>query len=157
MESVGLDFIGQVVLIGLVVFVGVVAVEFGPMLKARYVMSRHSPQADGQADEKPAVSAVKRNDESSESSAAMPKVEGDEKFQFQDGFMVLAALVKAGKVGETEGLELAFKVKSGGSPRYKIARGRLTEALSKLDQPQYPPLTEAQRATRQEMRLPLRD
>lgn len=161
MEYVGLDFIGQVVLLGLVVVVAVVVVEFGPMLKARYVMSHHRDRGDDlvndQVDEKGDVSGAKRNDESGESSIAMPKASGNENFPFPDAFTVLARLVSAGKLTEGEALRFGMGVNPGGSQKYKTARARLTMALDNLNPQRYPPLSDEQQATRQEMGLPLHD
>lgn len=50
----------------------------------------------------------------------------------------LAAMVKAGKVGETEGIKLVFGVApSSSNPRYIAARAALKEELAKLDPPKF--------------------
>jgi hypothetical protein len=50
----------------------------------------------------------------------------------------LAALVKAGKVGETEGIKLVFGVNpSSSNPRYTAARAALKDALIKLEPPKF--------------------
>jgi hypothetical protein len=50
----------------------------------------------------------------------------------------LAALVKAEKVGETEGIKLVFGVNpSSSNPRYIAARAALKEELFKLDPPKF--------------------
>lgn len=66
----------------------------------------------------------------------------------------LAALVHAKKIGETEGIELVFKVRpSSTNPRYQNARALLKAELEKLQQPEYPLLTPEQHATRKELAL----
>lgn len=65
----------------------------------------------------------------------------------------LAALVKAEKVGETEGIKLVFGVTpSSSNPRYLAARAALKEALTKLDPPKFH-LTPEQRQARQALGL----
>lgn len=50
----------------------------------------------------------------------------------------LAALVKAGKVGETEGIKIVYGLSpSGSNPRYVAARDALKEALIKLEPRKY--------------------
>jgi hypothetical protein len=63
----------------------------------------------------------------------------------------LAALVKAGKVGETEGIKLVFGVSpSSSNPRYQAARAALKAELAKNN---YPPLRPEQQALRQHLGL----
>lgn len=46
----------------------------------------------------------------------------------------LAAMVKAGKIGETEGIKMVFGVSpSSTNPRYQAARGALKDALARLE------------------------
>jgi hypothetical protein len=54
----------------------------------------------------------------------------------------LAAMVKAEKIGETEGLKIVFKVSpSSTNPRYQVARSLLKEELARLEPgPQYRPV-----------------
>jgi len=161
MEHVGLDFVIFVVWLGLLVTAAVVVVEFGPMVKARYIMSRHShqadDQADDQADEKAAVSAAKRNNETGEtmqqdaetraetlSLAEIERIEAE----------TLARLVLADKIGITDAVKIGMVGGSGGKYQRKT---RLLRAAIERQKVRYPPLSEAQRATRQEMQLPLRD
>ena len=50
----------------------------------------------------------------------------------------LAALVKAGKIGETEGIKIVYGLTaSSTNPKYQAARAALKEELQKLDQPRY--------------------
>lgn len=50
----------------------------------------------------------------------------------------LATMVKAGKIGETEGIKLIFGVApSSSNPRYITARAALKEELAKLDPPKF--------------------
>jgi hypothetical protein len=50
----------------------------------------------------------------------------------------LATMVKAGKIGETEGIKMLFGVlPSSSNPRYIAARAALKEELAKLDPPKF--------------------
>lgn len=69
----------------------------------------------------------------------------------------LAAMVKAGAVGETKGLQIVFGVKpSSTNPRYLAARDALKNELVKLDKPRFRPLTPEQEKMREELGLPKR-
>jgi len=60
----------------------------------------------------------------------------------------LAAMVKAGKIGETEGIKIVFGVSpSSTSPRYQAARAALKAELARLDN-HYPQRTPEQEAAR---------
>lgn len=74
---------------------------------------------------------------------------------FQLKAEVLATMVKAGKIGETEGIKLVFGVApSSSNPRYLAARAALKEELMKLDPPKYH-LTPEQIKMREELGLSL--
>lgn len=124
------------------------------------VMSRYSIRGDqaddDQADDDQAESSAERNDETPENSAVMPKDDGNEKFQFPDGFMALARLIEAGKLTESDALRLGIKAPAGGSTRYKEARRRLTEALNELQPSKYMPLSQEQIDNRQHLQLPIK-
>jgi hypothetical protein len=65
----------------------------------------------------------------------------------------LAAMVNAGKIGETEGIKLVFGVSpSSTNARYQAARSALKAELAKLDNP-YPQRTEEQRRAREALGL----
>lgn len=124
-------------------------------IKARYVVPPllADDLADDLADEKPAISPAKRNDESGESSATMPKAERSGNFQFLDTFAALANLVSAGKLTETDALAFGVQVKAGGSPRYKAARAALTVALAATKPDKYPAMSAEQHAVRERLQL----
>ncbi len=68
----------------------------------------------------------------------------------------LAKMVKAGKIGETDGIKLIFEVSpSSSNPRYIAARAALKTALEKLDNP-YPHRTAEQAETRNVLGLETR-
>lgn len=65
----------------------------------------------------------------------------------------LAIMVKAGKIGETDGIKLIFGVgPSSSNPRYLAARDALKKELEKLDNP-YPRRTPEQEAKRKALGL----
>jgi hypothetical protein len=58
----------------------------------------------------------------------------------------LAAMVKAGKIGETEGIRIVFGVApSSSNPRYLAARAALKSELERLSPPKYRALDEQKR------------
>lgn len=68
----------------------------------------------------------------------------------------LAALVLAGKVGETEGIKIVYGVApSSSNPRYLAARAALKAELEKQAPPKFQALTEEQEEFRRSMGLPL--
>jgi hypothetical protein len=65
----------------------------------------------------------------------------------------LAAMVKAGKIGETEGIKIVFGVSpSSTNARYQAARSALKIELERLNNP-YPQRTEEQRRAREALGL----
>lgn len=65
----------------------------------------------------------------------------------------LAAMVKAGKIGETEGIKLVFGVApSSSNPRYQAARAALKTELERLTNP-YPNMTPEQKRAREVLGL----
>jgi hypothetical protein len=126
----------------------------------RQIMSRYM-RSDDQADYdsqalSDAYAQEERNEEIPESSAMMPKDEGNEKFQFPDAFMALAHLNHVGLLTESDALRIGIKVSPGGSARYKEARRRLTAALNELQPSQYLPLSQEQIDNRHALNLPIK-
>lgn len=73
---------------------------------------------------------------------------------FQQRAADLALVVKAGKMGETEGIKLFFGVSpSSSNPRYLAARAALKDELAKLDPPKYPQMTPEQQQLREQLQL----
>lgn len=65
----------------------------------------------------------------------------------------LAAMVKANKIGETEGIKIVFGVSpSSTNPRYQAARAALKAELERLNDP-YPYMTPEQKRAREALGL----
>lgn len=68
----------------------------------------------------------------------------------------LAAMVKAGKIGETEGIKIVFGLSpSSTNARYQAARSALKSELERLTN-HYPNMTPEQKRARAELGLPVR-
>lgn len=77
----------------------------------------------------------------------------DSNLLLQEDARVLAIMVKAGKVGETEGIRLVFScAPSSSNPKYIAARSALKAELEKLTNP-YPQRTPEQRQLREQLGL----
>jgi hypothetical protein len=85
---------------------------------------------------------VKGNGETGETPIATVKREEANNFTFPDVFDALAVLVLDKTLTETEALKKGCKVNPGKSERYKVARQRLQEAMTKLAPEKYTPLDE---------------
>lgn len=117
----------------LLLFVGVQAVRFdGWAILRRYVtvrMLESFPQSNEFEEESPATTTQQNGN----NGIAMPTTSNNA-LLLQAKAEALATMVKAGKVGETEGIKLVFGVAASSSnPRYIAARAALKEELAKLE------------------------
>lgn len=131
--------------------------EYGvPLLKAarrRYfhvewhgVMSRIADDDDvlGNNDD-PEIHPATTTPAISNNGVAMPATDSNDLLLGQA--RALAAMVKAGKIGETEGIKLIFGVSpSSTNPRYIAARAALKEELAKLEPPKFRMTPEQEKA-----------
>lgn len=99
------------------------------------VMSRAAAQSiDQESNEEPAFSSATTTPQNSNNALQSGATSSNELLRGQA--RVLAAMVKADKVGETEGLKIAFGVSpSSTNPRYIAARAALKLELARLESP----------------------
>lgn len=103
----------------------------------RAAMSSGEWEAEIETDEEPAFSPATTSPQYSNNGIATPTTDSNA-LLLRAKAETLAALVKAGKVGETEGIKLIFGVApSSSNPRYIEARAALKEALARLDPPKF--------------------
>lgn len=104
-------------------------------LNARYVMSpsaadrARDPLPENAPD--PRYSPVKGNGETTGNGVAIGETSGNDPFPFPDLFTGLARLVLDKKIGETDAITIAIKVKPGKGDKYQEARRRLHAAMER--------------------------
>jgi energy-coupling factor transporter transmembrane protein EcfT len=90
-----------------------------------------------QSNDEPAFSPATTKQQNSNNGIAMPATERNA-LLLQAKAEALAAMVKAQKIGETDGIKLVFGVSpSSSNLRYIAARAALKEELAKLDPPKF--------------------
>jgi hypothetical protein len=137
-------------------FLTSVQVDHGPMRyerwRAAFVMSRdrraaRREQSNQEPDFSQTTTTPATSNDALQSDATMSKL------LLAGQARALAALVKAGKVTETEGIKLVFGVSpSSTNARYQAARAALKTELARLDN-HYPQRTDAQRQARDALGL----
>jgi hypothetical protein len=139
---------GVFALIGAYFYLTQPAYDYGPprwrRWLSRYLMSRAETEARRdpslQADNSPATTTP----QTSNNGIAMPATDSNALLRAKAE--ALAAMVHAGKIGETEGIRLVFGVApSSSNPRYLAARAALKEELDRLAPPKFRPLDEQRR------------
>lgn len=97
------------------------------------IMSRVADEdADAESNEEPAFSPATTTPQPA--TTALQSGATDSNALLLGQARALAAMVKAGKIGETEGIKLVFGVApSSTNPRYQAARAALKEELAKLE------------------------
>jgi hypothetical protein len=140
MEQLTAEALGQIITLVIIAITGSLIFERRAQimsalgdLRDRYITSSNSagvsPDQETPAEKIQYISTEERNGETGEKSIAEPKTTGYDPFQFPDGFLVLARLIEAGKIDQTEGMKIGLKVSPGGSAKYKEARSRLLRAI----------------------------
>jgi hypothetical protein len=146
---VGMGF-GAVVLI--LHYLTSVQVDYGPMRYQRwhaaFVMSRerraaHHEKSNEESAFSPATTTPQNSNNALQSDATQSNM------LLLGQARALAAMVKAGKIGETEGIKLVFGVSpSSTNARYQAARAALKAELERLTN-HYPNMTQEQKHARE--------
>jgi hypothetical protein len=157
-------------LIGVYFYLSQPAYDFGPTRWARwrawfvqrYIAGRSRPIADlltsseagDPADDQPLLDddpATTTTPQNSNNGVAITQNDRNA-LLLQTQAATLAAMVKAGKIGETEGIRLVFGVApSSSNPRYIAARAALKTELAKLSPSPYPQRTPEQQVLREQL------
>jgi len=155
-------------LIGVYFYLSQPAYDFGPTRWARwrawfvqrYIAGRRRPIGDlitssadaDPADDRPLLDddpATTTTPQNSNNGVAITQNDRNA-LLLQTQAATLAAMVRAGKIGETEGIRLVFGVApSSSNPRYIAARAALKTELAKLEPSPYPQRTAEQQMQRE--------
>ncbi len=120
--------------------------------RLRIMSSDNESDADEKSNQESIISPATTTLQNNNNGIATPTTDSNE-LLLQAKAQALAAMVKAKKIGETDGIKLVFGVAASSSnPRYIAARAALKAELERLDN-HFPNQTPEQKANRQELGL----
>jgi len=106
--------------------------ERAPLYGLRAMSSNQGDDDDQKSNDEPTFSSATTTPQPA--TTALQSGATDSNALLQGQARALAAMVKAGKIGETDGIKMVFGVSaSSTNPRYQAARAALKEELAKLE------------------------